>query len=176
MVGSRSKFSHQRWIWEHGLKLAIWSYFEIDFRQQNRCAGRDILLWQSRLAQFYQGFVTPAFLNLHSNRIFLPSFCHTSIHIRLALSWSLTHGRTPWKWRRHSKKYKQRRLCTAWGEFENQGGATLAKYIERQFIPLLMHPKEPQGCQKMRQDPQNSNLEVWCANMELKLHNLWKTV
>ena len=28
----------------------------------------------------------------------------------------------------------------------------------------------------MRQDPLNLNLEVWCANMEPKLHNLQKTV
>ena len=42
--------------------------------------------------------------------------------------------------------------------------------------PLLMRPLGSQGCQKMRQDPLNANLEIWCANMEPKLHNLWKTV
>ena len=39
-----------------------------------------------------------------------------------------------------------------------------------------VHLTRPQGCQKMCQDPLNSNLEVWCTNMELKLHNLQKTV
>ena len=45
--------------------------------------------------------------------------------------------------------------------------------------PLLMCPQGSQGsqgCQKMRQDLSNWDLEVWCANMESKLHKIWKTV
>ena len=42
--------------------------------------------------------------------------------------------------------------------------------------PILTHPQESQGCQKMPQYPLNINLEVWCAKIELKLNNLWKTV
>ena len=55
---------------------------------------------------------------------------------------------------------------------------TVAVWTEKQFIPLLTRPHQQgsQGYQKMRQDPLNLNLEVWCANMEPKLYNLWKTV
>ena len=42
--------------------------------------------------------------------------------------------------------------------------------------PLLTCPQGAQGCQKMWKDPLNLNLEVWCANMQPKLHNIWKTV
>ena len=49
---------------------------------------------------------------------------------------------------------------------------TVAVWTEKQFIPLLMRPQGSPGCQKMRQDPLNSNLEVCCPNMEPKLHNL----
>ena len=40
---------------------------------------------------------------------------------------------------------------------------------------LLTRPQESQGCQKMHQDL-NLKLEGWVANMDPKLHNLWKTV
>jgi hypothetical protein len=38
--------------------------------------------------------------------------------------------------------------------------------------PLLTGPQESQGCQKMHQDLLNSNLDVWFANMEPKLHDI----
>ena len=47
---------------------------------------------------------------------------------------------------------------------------TVAVWTEKQFIPLLTRPQGSQGCQKMQQDPLNLNFEVWCANMEPKLH------
>ena len=54
--------------------------------------------------------------------------------------------------------------------------STVAVWTQKQFIPLLTHPQGSQGCQKMHQDPLNSNLEVWCANMDPKLKKLQKTV
>jgi hypothetical protein len=34
--------------------------------------------------------------------------------------------------------------------------------------PLLMHPQGSQGCQKMRQDPLNMPVEVWCGKIAPK--------
>ena len=53
---------------------------------------------------------------------------------------------------------------------------TVAVWIKKKFIPLLTLTQGSQWCQKMHQDPLNLNLEVWCANIEPKLHNLQKTV
>ena len=44
--------------------------------------------------------------------------------------------------------------------------------LKKQFISLLTHPQGYQGCQKKHRDPLNLYLEVWCTNMEPKLHNL----
>jgi hypothetical protein len=41
--------------------------------------------------------------------------------------------------------------------------------------PLLIHPQESQGCQKMRQEPLNMPLEVWCAKIAPKLKNIQKS-
>ena len=37
-----------------------------------------------------------------------------------------------------------------------------------------MHPQGSQGCQKMRQDPLNMPVEVWCAKIAPKLKNIRK--
>ena len=42
--------------------------------------------------------------------------------------------------------------------------------------PLWMRLQGSQGCQKMRQDPLNMPCEVWCANIALKLKNIWKSL
>jgi hypothetical protein len=38
--------------------------------------------------------------------------------------------------------------------------------------PLLIRPQVSQGCQKMRQDPLNMPVEVWCAKIALNLKNI----
>jgi hypothetical protein len=38
--------------------------------------------------------------------------------------------------------------------------------------PLLTRPQGFQGCQKMRQDPLNMPVEVWCAKIAPKLKNI----
>ena len=63
-----------------------------------------------------------------------------------------------------------------WHKQFNKNQITVAIWTQKQFISLLMCPQGSKGCQKMPQNPLNLNLEVWCANMEPKLHNLWKTV
>ena len=40
--------------------------------------------------------------------------------------------------------------------------------------PLLTRPQRSQGCQKMRQDPLNMQVEVWCARIALILKNIRK--
>ena len=42
--------------------------------------------------------------------------------------------------------------------------------------PLLTRPQGSQGCQKMRQDPLNMPVEVWCAKIAPKLKNIWKSL
>ena len=41
---------------------------------------------------------------------------------------------------------------------------------------LLTRPQGSQGCQKMRQDPLNMPVEVWCAKIAPKLKNIWKSL
>ena len=41
---------------------------------------------------------------------------------------------------------------------------------------LWMRPQECLGCQNVPQNPLNSILIVWSANIELKLSKIWKTV
>ena len=38
--------------------------------------------------------------------------------------------------------------------------------------PLLIRSQRSQGCQKMRQDPLNMPVEVWCAKIAPKLKNI----
>ena len=38
--------------------------------------------------------------------------------------------------------------------------------------PLLIRPQGSQGCQKMRQDPLNMPVEIWCAKIAPKLKNI----
>ena len=38
--------------------------------------------------------------------------------------------------------------------------------------PLLTRPQGSQGCQKMRQDPLNMPVEIWCAKIAPKLKNI----
>jgi hypothetical protein len=42
--------------------------------------------------------------------------------------------------------------------------------------PLLTRPQGSQGCQKMRQDPLNMPVEVWCAKIAPKLKNIRKSL
>ncbi len=42
--------------------------------------------------------------------------------------------------------------------------------------PLLTRPQGSQGCQKMRQDPLNMPVEVWCAKIAPKLKNIQKSL
>ena len=51
---------------------------------------------------------------------------------------------------------------------------TVDIWTEINFSPLIMHPQESQGCQKMSLYPLNSNLEVWYYNMELNWTNFKK--
>ena len=43
---------------------------------------------------------------------------------------------------------------------------TVAVWTQKPFIPLLTHPQEYQGCQKMRQDQLSFSLEFWCTNID----------
>ena len=58
------------------------------------------------------------------------------------------------------------------------GGATTQKNLKTNTKTMIssiwMRPQEPQGCQKMRQDPLNMPVEVWCAKIALKLKNIQK--
>ena len=51
---------------------------------------------------------------------------------------------------------------------------TVAVWTQKQLIPLLTCPQGSQGCQQMRQDPLNLNLEIWIINMDPKLKKLWE--
>jgi hypothetical protein len=42
--------------------------------------------------------------------------------------------------------------------------------------PLLTRPQGSQGCQKMRQDPLNMPVEVWCTKIAPKLKNIRKSL
>ena len=44
--------------------------------------------------------------------------------------------------------------------------------LKTHISPLLTRPQESQGCQKMRQDPLNMPVEVWCAKIAPKLKNI----
>ena len=44
--------------------------------------------------------------------------------------------------------------------------------LKTQISPLLMRPQGSQGCQKMRQDPLNMPVEVWCAKIAPKMKNI----
>ena len=46
--------------------------------------------------------------------------------------------------------------------------------LKTHISPLLTRPQGSQGCQKMRQDPLNMVVEVWCAKIALKLKNIQK--
>ena len=41
---------------------------------------------------------------------------------------------------------------------------------------IWMRPQEPQGCQKMRQDPLNTPFEVWCAKIAPRLKSIQKSL
>ena len=44
--------------------------------------------------------------------------------------------------------------------------------LKTHISPLLTRPQGSQGCQKMRQDPLNMPVEVWCAKIAPKLKNI----
>ena len=44
--------------------------------------------------------------------------------------------------------------------------------LKTHISPLLTRPQRSQGCQKMRQDPLNMPVEVWCAKIGSKLKNI----
>ena len=44
--------------------------------------------------------------------------------------------------------------------------------LKTNISPLLTRPQGSQGCQKMRQDPLNMPVEVWCAKIAPKLKNI----
>ena len=48
--------------------------------------------------------------------------------------------------------------------------------LKTHISPLLTRPQGSQGCQKMRQDPLNMPVEVWCAKIAPKLKNIWKSL
>ena len=49
---------------------------------------------------------------------------------------------------------------------------TVAVWTQNPFTPLLTCPQGSQGCQKMRRDPLNMPVEVWCAKIAPKLKNI----
>ena len=60
------------------------------------------------------------------------------------------------------------------------GGATTQKNLKTNTKTLIssiwIRPKGFQGCQKMRQGPLNTPLEVWCAKIAPKLKNIRNTL
>ena len=46
--------------------------------------------------------------------------------------------------------------------------------LKTHISPLLTRPQGSQGCQKMRQDPLNMPVKVWCAKIAPKFKNIWK--
>ena len=48
--------------------------------------------------------------------------------------------------------------------------------LKTHISPLLTRPQGSQGCQKMRQDPLNMPVEVWCAKIAPKLKNIQKSL
>ena len=44
--------------------------------------------------------------------------------------------------------------------------------LKTHISPLLTRHQESQGYQKMRQDPLNMSVEVWCAKIAPKLKNI----
>ena len=48
--------------------------------------------------------------------------------------------------------------------------------LKTHISPLLTRPQGSQGCQKMRQDPLNMPVEVWCAKIAPKLKNILKSL
>ena len=56
------------------------------------------------------------------------------------------------------------------------GGATITKIfktnLKTDISPLLTRPQGSQGCQKMRQDPLNMPVDVWCPKIAPKLKNI----
>ena len=51
---------------------------------------------------------------------------------------------------------------------------TIKTNLKTHIPPLLMRPQGSQGCQKLRQDPLNTPVEVWCAKIAPKLKNIRK--
>ena len=47
--------------------------------------------------------------------------------------------------------------------------------VKTKISPLFGCPQGSQGCQKMRHDPLNLDLEVWCSNIQPKFQKLWNS-
>ena len=52
---------------------------------------------------------------------------------------------------------------------------TIKTNLKTLVSPLLICPQRSHGCQKMRHDPLNMPVEVWCAKIAPKLKNIRKS-